>query len=363
MKTLLTKMVTEITERRDAMLCTVVSGSGSSPRGAGAKMLVCEDGSTFGSIGGGAVEHQAIRRSMELLAAEDLPNWERSRMERFGLSPGGAGDTGMICGGEIQVYFQHLTPRFLISLRAMRRALRLLDAPGPSWLVTCIEDPSTMEEDDPWRFPWHFGTYDPENGLRMQERKLTPEEEELLKGMLGKEPALRVGQPTLYVEPLNRGETAYLFGAGHVAQALARILDMAEFRVVVYDQREALLSKANFRTAAGRICGPFQEAAERVGAITAEDYVIIMTPGHQADYEVLAQALRTPAKYIGCIGSRKKAAATRARLLADGFTEAEIARIHSPIGLPIGGETPGEIAVSVAAQLIACRSGRLEDFS
>ena len=88
-----------------------------------------------------------------------------------------------------------------------------------------------------------------------------------------------------------------------------------------------------------------------------------MTPGHQADYEVLAQVLRTPAKYIGCIGSKKKIAATRERLLSNGFTEAEIDRVHAPIGLPIGGETPAEVAVSVAAQLIACRSGRLEAFS
>ena len=90
--------------------------------------------------------------------------------------------------------------------------------------------------------------------------------------------------------------------------------------------------------------------------------MVIMTPGHQADYEVLAQALRTPAKYIGCIGSRKKVAAARERLLADGFSEEEIRRVYAPIGLPIGGETPAEVAVSVAAQLIACRWGRLERF-
>ena len=106
----------------------------------------------------------------------------------------------------------------------------------------------------------------------------------------------------------------------------------------------------------------FRSALERTGAITADDYVVIMTPGHQGDYEVLAQALRTPAKYIGCIGSRKKIAVTRERLLADGFSDEDISRVHAPIGLPIGGETPAEVAVSVAAQLIACRSGRLERF-
>ena len=135
---------------------------------------------------------------------------------------------------------------------------------------------------------------------------------------------------------------------------------MTDFRTVVYDQREHAVTRAFFPDAAGLLTGPFSEALARTGAVTAEDYVVIMTPGHQADYEVLAQALRTPAKYIGCIGSRKKIAATRERLLADGFSPAEIGRVHAPIGLPIGGETPAEVAVSVAAQLIACRSGRLE---
>src|SRR5699024_2124079 len=89
-----------------------------------------------------------------------------------------------------------------------------------------------------------------------------------------------------------------------------------------------------------------------------EDYVVIMTPGHQGDYEVLRQVLRTPARYVGCIGSRRKIAATRERLLADGFSEADFARVHAPIGLDIGGETPQEIALSVAAQLVACRAGK-----
>ena len=147
-----------------------------------------------------------------------------------------------------------------------------------------------------------------------------------------------------------------------MAQALAHILATTDFRVSVYDQRKQLVSREFFPEASARLCGPFPEALERVGTITEDDYIVIMTPGHQGDYEVLSQMLRTPAKYIGCIGSRKKIAVTRERLLADGFTEADIGRVHAPIGLPIGGETPAEVAVSVAAQLIACRSGRLEAF-
>ena len=169
-------------------------------------------------------------------------------------------------------------------------------------------------------------------------------------------------ETALFAEPLVQAGTVYLFGGGHVAQALAHILAITDFRTAVYDQRKQLVSRAFFPEASARLCGPFPEALERIGTITGDDYIVIMTPGHQGDYEVLSQMLRTPAKYIGCIGSRKKIAVTRERLLADGFTEADIGRVHAPIGLPIGGETPAEVAVSVAAQLIACRSGRLEAF-
>ena len=172
----------------------------------------------------------------------------------------------------------------------------------------------------------------------------------------------RQGERALFAQPLVRAGTVYLFGAGHVSRALAQILAMAEFRTVVYDQRPEAAWRTFFPDAAERICGPFEEALDRLEPITEEDYAVIMTPGHQGDYEVLSQVLRTPAKYIGCIGSRKKVSAARERLLADGFTAAEIDRVWAPIGLPIGGETPAEVAVSVAAQLIACRSGRLEAF-
>ena len=82
-----------------------------------------------------------------------------------------------------------------------------------------------------------------------------------------------------------------------------------------------------------------------------------MTRGHQADYEVLTQVLRSGAKYIGCIGSRRKLSLCREKLLEAGFTAEEYARVHAPIGLAIGAETPAEIAVSVTAEMIAVRAG------
>ena len=111
-----------------------------------------------------------------------------------------------------------------------------------------------------------------------------------------------------------------------------------------------------FPQAEAALCGSFEELSRQV-AVTADDYVVIMTRGHQADYEVLAQLLRSGARYLGCIGSKRKLALCRDRLLEAGFTAGEYARVHAPIGLAIGAETPEEIAVSVTAELIAVRAG------
>ena len=129
------------------------------------------------------------------------------------------------------------------------------------------------------------------------------------------------------------------------------------FEVTVYDNRAELANAEHFPTVHEIIVGDFRRIFDKV-SLTADDYAVVMTPGHQADYEILEQVLRTPATYIGCIGSRTKVAKTRERLRGDGFTEAEIDRVHAPIGLPILAETPEEIAISIAAEMIEHRARR-----
>ena len=125
---------------------------------------------------------------------------------------------------------------------------------------------------------------------------------------------------------------------------------------MVYDDRPEFSRPELFPQAEEVLCGSFEEL-ERQVTVTPDDYVVIMTRGHQADYEVLTQTLRSGARYLGCIGSRRKLALCRDRLLEAGFTAEEYDRVHAPIGLAIGAETPAEIAVSVTAELIAVRAG------
>ena len=333
MKTLFAALAEELSAGRGAVLCTVIASRGSTPRGPGARMLVRADGSTVGTVGGGAVELEAGR------LAQALCREGRSLRRTYRLTNSQAGDLGMVCGGEADLFFQSLSPAALPQVQAVCQALEART--GPRWLVTALTG-------DSWRWDLSGG-----DGLCPG---LPGVPAERLRPLLGKGPALEEGDPALFVQPLAPAGTVYLFGAGHVGLALVHLLDLTGFAVTVCDQRP--FPPGGIPGAGRTVQCSYDGALDRLGPMGPEDYAVIMTPGHEGDYQILRQVLRTPARYIGCIGSRRKIAATRERLLAEGFTEADIARVHAPIGLDIGGETPQEVALSVAAQLVACRSGK-----
>ena len=161
----------------------------------------------------------------------------------------------------------------------------------------------------------------------------------------------------MVLEPTQRVFTAYLFGAGHVARSTAAMAAMVEFRVSVTDDREAYANRQRFGEASEiRAIGRFEDAFSGL-SVGRDDFIIILTRGHLHDKTVLAQALRTGAGYIGMIGSHRKRDAIYAALFKEGFSQADIERVHSPIGLSIGAETPEEIAVSILAEMIQVRAG------
>ena len=340
MKTLFAALSACLSAGQGAVLCSITASSGSTPRGPGAKMLVPADGDIIGTIGGGAVEYRAQQLARQLLAEK------RSDFASYRLSAGEVADIGMICGGDVRVFFQYFDPDRQACMPVLQAVTELLNGTQAAWLVTAIGPDGS----------WSMGVFDRHGGLRF----LPDIPAEAVEPLLEQRGVLAEGDPALYVEPLNRAGTVYLFGAGHVGRELVHVLSRADFRVVVWDERPHAAKKELLPDAAEVRCGPYGGALEELPPLTADDYVVIMTPGHQADYTVLAQVLSTPVRYIGCIGSRRKVAATRERLLSAGFPAAEIDRVYAPIGLPIGGETPAEVAISVAAQMIACRSGRLK---
>ncbi len=160
-----------------------------------------------------------------------------------------------------------------------------------------------------------------------------------------------------FLRGIRADSTAYLFGGGHVGLALEPVLRYVGFETVVCDDREEYANRERFPKAkAVHVIADYDHAFE--GLHTDESsYLVIVTRGHMGDYEVLRSALRQPCAYIGMIGSRKKVAETMALLEREGFPREQLSRVHSPIGLKIGSETPEEIAISICAEMVAVRAG------
>lgn len=302
---------------RDVQLVLAVERDGPTPGAEGAKMLVTQWGRVFGTIGGGRMELYCQERAQELLAQR------RSGLERLELFPEGAGDLGMICGGEVTVWFQYLPGG------------RLPQEPGGGARYLLLEQG--------------------EGG----DRALLCHREGLPQGIrLRGGAALERGpRGCRYVQRLEPPRQVFLFGAGHVAQALAPGLVSLGFGCRVYDDRPDFAVAENFPPEAQVALADMERLEEVCRQITGEDFACVMTHGHSRDYAVVRQVLRTQAAYIGVIGSAKKAAATRERLEREGFSQEDIGRIVTPIGLSIGAETPQEIAVSILAQLVEKRAG------
>lgn len=305
------------------VLCTVVDSAGSAPRGAGARMALLPDGTWLGTVGGGAVENLVQRWAVQVMAGE-----AQGGLEHYSLG-GEASRTGMVCGGAVTVCVQPLGAE---QLPALEQITEYLKSGSPCLLLI----------------------YNKEQGYNLA----IYGEGELPETLAKRPQTAPLFEDGIYTEPLGRDGVLYLFGGGHVGQALVPMLVQVGFRVVVFDSRAEIAQPQNFPGAERVVLGSFDNIGEQV-QLTGRDYAVVMSPGHQHDLEVLCQVLKQQPYYVGCMGSRKKKAFLWEELERRGFSREQIEAIHLPIGLDIGGETPAEIAVSVTAQLIQVRAGRL----
>lgn len=162
----------------------------------------------------------------------------------------------------------------------------------------------------------------------------------------------------VFVEPLVDSTRLIIFGAGHIASPLVKIAGLMDFEIIVVDDRKEFLNYNNFPDADSLFCLPYQNYFADFSA-QKNDYIVIVTRGHQFDYEVLKEVIRSNVKYIGMIGSSKKIDEVYTKLREkDGISDSELKKVHSPIGIDINSETPEEIAVAIAAELISVRRGK-----
>ncbi len=238
---------------RRAALATIVHTNGSIPSYESSRMLVRDDGSIAGTIGGGCVEAEVWA------AAKEVMQKEAPRKMVFNLNNEASYDNGLICGGTLEVFVEPILP-----------------------------------------------------------------------------------QPMLY-----------LFGGGHVSMAVAKAASAAGFGIGVVDDREAFANKERFPMAQ-EIYTSYEEAFEKLHPNVAS-YLVIVTRGHKEDMRVLAWAVRTEARYVGMIGSKRKVLSVYKALENEGYKAEEFERVYAPMGLEIGALSPEEIAVSITAELVAVR--------
>lgn len=327
------EILTKLQEDRSVALVTIIAKNGSAPRLPGSKMIVERDGSSHGTIGGGRMEHAAIAAAVQV-AAGAAP--VLSEFDMHGT--GSKGDTDMICGGVQLVLIEQLTPDM---------------APLFEQALDCFVGGA--------KGVWMIDISDPEVPLRsFLDMRISPlplniDFKTIMRRRITQ--LIQMGEQSLVIDPLPQCGTVVLIGGGHVSKEVAQLASYVDFEVVVCDDRQAFSNGERFPMArATHVLEGYRNLFQTIGQ-GEEYYLLIITRGHDSDQEVLAQALRTPARYIGMIGSRRKREICYGNLRDQGFGDADFARVHCPIGLSIGSESPKEIAVSIVAELIAARSG------
>jgi xanthine dehydrogenase accessory factor len=294
-------------------------------------------GIVAGTVGGGLVEARVMAAAVQVLAGGER------RMESFDLTGEMAAGADMVCGGRLRVFLERLEPIDLPLWRGLAASL----AQG----LRCLR-----------LTPLHAG---PAAVLLAGDQslgaKLFPELTQAARAAgvdINAPVVLEHAGQTYALEPWAAASPLLIFGAGHVSRPTAQVAALIGFRVTVLDDRPEFANAQRFAEAETRVLPSFKDCF--AGLPTGpEVFVVIVTRGHVHDADVLAQALRTRAGYIGMIGSRRKRDAVYDRLRGQGFSEADLARVCCPVGLDIGAETPEEIAVSIAAQLVQVRAGQV----
>ncbi len=315
---------------------TILTSEGSTPRTAGSKMLKRADGAMAGTVGGGLVEARVLDAAAEALASG------AARVVDFELSGQLAAGADMICGGRLRVFVERIQPgpdaalfrELADRLASGRRCLLLTALDGGMRLLL------------------------PERGESIALANEVVEAARAAARGIKAPVVLSAGGRDWLLEPWSAPSPLIIAGAGHVSRSTAEVAALAGFAVTVLDDRPEFANQERFPTAREVAAIPDLGRCLDGRAVGRETSVVIVTRGHVHDADVLAQALRMDAGYVGMIGSRHKRDAVYERLRGKGFTDADIARVHCPIGLDIGAETPEEIAVSIVAELIQERARR-----
>ncbi len=342
--------VEELDSQKPMVVATVVRTSGSTPQKPGAKLLVRDDGSGVGTLGGGCVEGDIWFAAQEL-----LKRGGDAELRDYQLNEELAAQDGLVCGGTM--YFLIDPIREVDPYQSF--AAKAVDAyrGGPPMAIVNI---TAAPENSSVAVGAKMLVR--ENGTRsgslgdLELESLATQKARALMAM-GKNEYFKLENGfECYIEAYTTPPTLVLVGGGHVSKAIAPIAKSVGFRIFVFDDREQFSSQERFPEADITQVGDYRHGFDQL-PINANSFIVIATRGHQFDDAALAAALRTPASYVGLLGSRRKTILIFEELLRKGFDIQELQRVNAPIGLDIRGRTPEEIALSVMAEIVAFRLG------
>ncbi len=346
------EILKELSQGRDFILATIIDQKGSAPRTQGTKFLIRSDGRFSGTIGGGRLEADVLK------AAPEVFKKKKNKILPFRLKGEEVAQTDMICGGEVDVYLELFLSENPGHLNFFREVQTLREQGREVVLATWVEDGAAAEREDlNWIGP--LSDEGPQEEGRTRPFWVRPLLEALPGISRANQPLLQTllvkGEPQkIYLEPLPVPSFLYVFGAGHISLFLCPLAKMVGFQVAVFDDRPEFANRERFPEADEIVARPFEEALQDY-PFSANSFFVIVTRGHLHDHQVLGRVLKKPHRYVGMIGSRHKRAVVFKALREEGVSEEELKTVHAPIGLDINGETPEEIAVSIAAELIQVR--------
>jgi xanthine dehydrogenase accessory factor len=323
----------------NVVLITVISASGSTPGKVGYKMLVFgKNAEILGTVGGGLSEVDMINMARNMLPTK------QSQVVRFDLD-GSGGDERGICGGSIEFLLETFDRN---SLPLFTELSSVVEKGGEGVLLSVISPTQPSEK----VFVRNADQISASTSVDFSSETI-----ESIKELAAKElPAKKMldGGVEIFVEPVLKQPMVFIFGAGHLGSHISQYAKSMDFGVTVCDDRMKFANRQRFPDVDAVVVESFDTVFERL-EIDRNSYIVIVTKGHKSDEIVLEEAVKTDAKYIGMIGSRKKTSTILKRLQERGVPEGILRRVCSPIGISIGAVTPEEIALSIVCELVKIR--------
>jgi len=337
---LLRELIEAAQRRQPVAYCRLVETRGSTPQKPGATMLVYENGTQAGTLGGGCVEAEVKRRAIAALSSADC------EIATFTLDHDYGWDDGLICGGRMQVLIRPITvgdsAYFFRMVEAIEAGIGVTEAVVFESKDPCLRGNCYLFAAD-------------NSLLDSLPVKSAPSSTTL--GQLrpvDSRPRAYIADGVAYLPSLSHYRLI-IVGGGHVGQAVADLATRLDFDVWVVDDRADCLTEERFPTAQRRLHGEISQVLRELD-VTPECYCLVVTRGHNHDQEALYRLADRGACYLGMIGSKRKIKLIFENLLDSGVSQADLDKVHAPLGIDIGSQTVPEIAVSICAELIAHRN-------